>query len=87
MGSIYLGVAGENTDPIGPKIGPIQMFIALYDYESSADQDLSLTKGDEIIIVNNQDKYWWQARCVSSGREGYIPSNLLAPMGSIRSRE
>ena len=87
MNSISPGVPVENTDQIEPPLGPVEKFIALYDCKSRTEKDLSLTKGDEIIIVNNQDNRWWKARCASSGREGFIPSNYVAPIVNIRSRE
>ena len=77
----------ENTDPIGALLGPVEKFIALYDCEPRTEEGLSLTKGDEIIVVDNKDNRWWKARCASSGRVGYIPSNYVAPLESIRSRE
>ena len=87
MNSISSGVPVANIDPMGPPLGPVEKFIALYDCESRTEEDLSLAKGDGIIIVDNQDNRRWKARCVSSGKEGYISSNYVAPLESIRSRK
>ena len=33
---------------------------------------------DEQFHIINNDGDWWQARSISTGREGYIPSNFVA---------
>ncbi|CAL9703530.1 unnamed protein product [Knipowitschia caucasica] len=50
--------------------------IALYDYEAIHDGDLGFKKGDRLIILEESGE-WWKAKSVSSGLEGFIPSNYV----------
>ena len=75
------------TNAPAPAGGGVLTYIALYDYEARTAEDLSFRKGDRLQVINNQDGDWWQARSLASGREGYIPSNYVAPMESIKSKE
>ena len=65
--------------------GPI--FIALFDYDQRTSEDLSFKKGEHLEIINNQDGDWWQARSLSTMREGYIPSNYVAEHKTIQAEE
>ena len=65
--------------------GPI--FIALFDYDQRTSEDLTFRKGEHLEIVNNQDGDWWQARSLSTMREGYIPSNYVAEHKTIQAEE
>ncbi|KAM4033416.1 proto-oncogene tyrosine-protein kinase Src isoform 2-T2 [Anomaloglossus baeobatrachus] len=76
----------------GPLSGGVTTFVALYDYESRTETDLSFKKGDRLQIVNNtfvscREGDWWLARSLSSGQTGYIPSNYVAPSDSIQAEE
>ena len=63
------------------------IFVALYDYNKRTADDLNFRKGDKLQIINNIDGDWWQARSLASGREGYIPSNYVAPYQSFQAQE
>ncbi len=43
--------------------------------------------GDTLQIVNNSDGDWWYARSIKTGKEGYIPSNYVAPVKSVEAME
>ncbi|KAJ8336470.1 hypothetical protein SKAU_G00376900 [Synaphobranchus kaupii] len=70
-----------------PSTGGAQYFIALYDYEARTFDDLSFRKGDRFEIINNTEGDWWQARCMVTGKTGYIPSNYVAAADSIQSED
>ncbi|NXC41911.1 YRK kinase, partial [Penelope pileata] len=67
--------------------GGVTLFIALYDYEARTEDDLSFQKGEKFHIINNTEGDWWEARSLSSGAAGYIPSNYVAPVDSIQAEE
>uniref|UniRef100_A0A7N4V2S1 Tyrosine-protein kinase n=1 Tax=Sarcophilus harrisii TaxID=9305 RepID=A0A7N4V2S1_SARHA len=78
--------------PISPKPGGIAgtgvtLFVALYGYDARTADDLTFTKGEKFHILNNTEGDWWEARSLSSGRTGYIPSNYVAPVNSIQAEE
>ncbi|XP_024914968.1 tyrosine-protein kinase HCK [Cynoglossus semilaevis] len=51
--------------------------VALYDYDAIHDGDLGFKKGDKLKILEEMGE-WWRAMSLSSGQEGYIPSNYVA---------
>ncbi|XP_054994998.1 tyrosine-protein kinase Fgr [Sorex araneus] len=65
----------------------VTLFIALYDYESRTGDDLTFVKGEKFHILNNIEGDWWEARSLSSGETGFIPSNYVAPVDSIQAEE
>ncbi|KAM6235294.1 tyrosine-protein kinase Fgr isoform 1-T1 [Spheniscus humboldti] len=67
--------------------GGVTLFIALYDYEARTEDDLTFQKGEKFHITNNTEGDWWEARSLSSGATGYIPSNYVAPVDSIQAEE
>ena len=52
-------------------------FIAKDDFSSEIDGYLSFKKGDQLYIINQDNKNWWYARAKDSGQEGYIPVNYI----------
>ncbi|KAL9825100.1 LOW QUALITY PROTEIN: tyrosine-protein kinase Fgr [Geothlypis trichas] len=71
----------------GGSAGGVTLFIALYDYEARTEDDLTFQKGEKFHIINNTEGDWWEARSLSSGATGYIPSNYVAPVDSIQAEE
>uniref|UniRef100_A0A8C5HHW4 Tyrosine-protein kinase n=1 Tax=Gouania willdenowi TaxID=441366 RepID=A0A8C5HHW4_GOUWI len=65
----------------------VTFFVALYDYEARTSDDLTFKKGDRFQIINNTEGDWWEARSITSGKKGYIPSNYVAPADSIQAEE
>ncbi|XP_072552134.1 LOW QUALITY PROTEIN: tyrosine-protein kinase Tec [Salminus brasiliensis] len=53
-----------------------EVVIALYDFEGTESQDLSLQRGEEYVIIEKSDVNWHKARN-KYGKEGYIPSNYV----------
>ncbi|NWI65051.1 YRK kinase, partial [Todus mexicanus] len=84
------GGFSSNTLPMrsgGITGGGVTLFIALYDYEARTEDDLTFQKGEKFHIINNTEGDWWEARSLSSGATGYIPSNYVAPVDSIQAEE
>ncbi|NXH39802.1 YRK kinase, partial [Dicaeum eximium] len=73
--------------PLRATGGGVTLFIALYDYEARTEDDLTFQKGEKFHIINNTEGDWWEARSLSSGATGYIPSNYVAPVDSIQAEE
>ncbi|EHB00801.1 Proto-oncogene tyrosine-protein kinase FGR [Heterocephalus glaber] len=65
----------------------VTLFTALYDYEARTEDDLTFNKGEKFHILNNTEGDWWEARSLSSGHTGYVPSNYVAPVDSIQAEE
>lgn len=58
-------------------------YTALYDYDARSEDDLDFKKGD-ILDVTKTEGDWWLARSQKTGKEGYIPSNYVAPVDSMK---
>ncbi|ETE72284.1 Proto-oncogene tyrosine-protein kinase Src, partial [Ophiophagus hannah] len=85
---------GSNTSDMvtspqrcGALAGGVTTFVALYDYESRTESDLSFKKGERLQILNNTEGDWWLAHSLTTGLKGYIPSNYVAPSDSIQAEE
>lgn len=75
--------ADGNTEV--PTLGPLKVFVALYDYDARTDEDLSFRKGEHLEIINDTQGDWWYARSKATKKEGYIPSNYVAKLKSLES--
>ena len=58
-------------------------FIALFSFDLQSFKGLSITKGDALQIIDNSGKKWL-AHSLKSGEEGYIHSDYVAPIKSIK---
>ncbi|XP_019740578.1 tyrosine-protein kinase Fyn isoform X1 [Hippocampus comes] len=65
----------------------VTLFVALYDYEARSEDDLSFRKGERFQIINSTEGDWWDARSLTTGGSGYIPSNYVAPVDSIQAED
>ena len=63
------------------------LFVAKYDYKSQTAKDMSFKKGDELFIINSDNKDWWFARAKNSGQEGCVPSSYVAQLKSLDAEE
>lgn len=50
-------------------------YVALYDYQASDAEELSLRKGDRVAVISNSGQ-WWTVRN-ERGQEGLVPFNYL----------
>jgi hypothetical protein len=70
-----------------PKRPSNPVFVALFDYKARTEDDLTFNKGEQLEILNDKDGDWWLARSVSSGVEGYVPSNYVAEETTVEAEE
>ncbi|KAM6976779.1 tyrosine-protein kinase HCK [Aplochiton taeniatus] len=74
------GAKASRTPSNGPQAqadGPESIAIALFDYEGMHDGDLGFRKGEKLKILKESGE-WWMAMNLSTGKEGFIPSNYVA---------
>nr|4AFZ_C Chain C, FYNOMER [synthetic construct]4AFZ_D Chain D, FYNOMER [synthetic construct]4AG1_C Chain C, FYNOMER [synthetic construct] len=65
----------------------VTLFVALYDYNATRWTDLSFHKGEKFQILEFGPGDWWEARSLTTGETGYIPSNYVAPVDSIQGEQ
>lgn len=77
--------------PVPPESPPPEddsnVFLARFSYEARTSEDLSFSKGEKLLIIGNTDGDWWMGKSLSTGKEGYIPRNYVAPLSSYESEE
>jgi len=69
---------------ISPKHGcylPSNLYVLLYNFQPRRSDDLELSSGDTIQILDTSDSDWWRGRCTLNGDVGYVPSTYLARLG------
>jgi len=71
------GIKKSDRDLVGIFVQKMSgsTYVALYDYQASDEEELSLRKGDHITVINNAGQ-WWTVRN-ERGQEGLVPFNYL----------
>ncbi|XP_018089463.1 HCK proto-oncogene, Src family tyrosine kinase L homeolog isoform X2 [Xenopus laevis] len=62
------------------------VLLALYDYDGVHPGDLTFRKGDHLLLKKESGE-WWEACLISTGEEGFVPSNYVAYFNSLESEE
>ncbi|XP_076455377.1 uncharacterized protein LOC143289977 [Babylonia areolata] len=59
------------------------LFVALYDFQSGGDNQLSIVKGEQVTIIGyNKGGEWCEVKN-RAGEVGWVPSNYIAPVNSL----
>ncbi|XP_033732015.1 tyrosine-protein kinase Abl-like isoform X2 [Pecten maximus] len=59
------------------------LFVALYDFQSGGDNQLSIVKGEQVTILGyNKGGEWCEVKN-KAGDIGWVPSNYIAPVNSL----
>ncbi|NXU59399.1 ES8L3 protein, partial [Turnix velox] len=70
---------GDNHGQGDPAQGLVR---ALYDFQGRNPQELSIRMGDTLQVLDSREK-WWLVQD-KHGDKGYVPSNVLEPLGQGR---
>ncbi|CAL8311657.1 unnamed protein product [Lota lota] len=83
------GINKDDIVIVNPQPRPSEyVYVALYDYAARTEDDLSFHTGDTLEALDKSTGDWWIAKAltgVSATKQGYIPSNYVAPVESIES--
>jgi len=55
--------------------------VAMFPFTKRLKDELTFEKGDHLDILNTRNSNWWMVS--RKGREGYIPSQYVAKVGSL----
>ncbi|CAD7083302.1 unnamed protein product [Hermetia illucens] len=64
-----------------------RVVVALYDYKSRDESDLSFMKGDRMEVVDDTESDWWRVINLTTRQEGLIPLNFVAEERSVNSED
>ncbi|CAI5758562.1 unnamed protein product [Candida verbasci] len=71
----------EAPSSIPPKLepGPVGYCTAIYDYKAQEHDDLTLSKGDKIAVIEHLSEDWWKGykSGMNSDKSGVFPSNYV----------
>ncbi|KAI8820880.1 uncharacterized protein EV422DRAFT_67014 [Fimicolochytrium jonesii] len=52
--------------------------IALYEYEATNEEELTIKENDNLLVLDDSDEEWWFVRLISKkGREGLVPASYV----------
>ena len=49
----------------------------MYDFHASESDELTVKKGDFVMILNKENKDWWLVCTTDSKQQGLVPANYL----------
>lgn len=73
--------------PDSPLSDEENVYLARYSYDARTSEDLSFKKGERLLIIGGTEGDWWMGKSLTTGKEGYIPRNYVAPATSYESEE
>ena len=57
-----------------------EQVVAMYDYKSEKKVDLSMKRGDRVLVLGKSHTGWWQGQNLDNGERGYFPSNFVTQL-------
>lgn len=72
----------EKTRQLQPQSTNAEYVEVLYNYAAQQPEDLSLTVGDKVQVLEHTSPDWWRGTC--NGRTGMFPSNYVKPTFDAR---
>lgn len=64
------------------KTAPSKVAVALYDYHSTEEGEISINEGDNLLVVDDTDEEWWMVRFFSEDGEGLVPKTYVKIISS-----
>ncbi len=61
---------------------PLKVVVANSDYWSQNSGALSFKRGEHFEVLDDSEGPWWKARSYVTKQTGYIPSELVGPVGA-----
>ncbi|XP_055320019.1 uncharacterized protein LOC129577281 isoform X2 [Sitodiplosis mosellana] len=55
---------------------PTNLYVVLYNFKARHPDELDLTAGFKVTVIDHSDPDWWRGKCL--GRVGYFPSKYVA---------
>ena len=63
------------------------VFVGKWDFDGRTDDEMSFKKGDLLYVISTDEGDWWFAQSMTTGKDGYIPSNRVTKWKSLEDEE
>ncbi|XP_071500194.1 spectrin alpha chain, non-erythrocytic 1-like [Diadema antillarum] len=78
-----LAKRGNQQDiPVSEDVGK-EYVVALYDYMEKSPREVSMKKGDVLVLLNSTNKDWWKVEV--NDRQGFVPAAYVKKMDAAQS--
>lgn len=77
----------KHTPTRNNQISKTRIVVAVYDYKERDVSDVSFKKGDRMEVIDDSDGDWLNVIHLTTGEQGFIPGNFVAPELSVESEE
>jgi len=67
---------GERLPNVDSRVGGESFATALYDFTADGEDELSVTEGERLIVLEKDGDEWWKCRN-TKGAEGVVPASYL----------
>ena len=70
--------------PHPPAYKRIPKAVGLHQYIAKSKMQLTIEKGEQLEVIDKvDDDKWWKVRSLRTGKQGFVPSNSVAPVQTI----
>lgn len=76
--SPHSGSPGQSPKMKGTRQLPSNIYAVLYNFQPRREDELGLSAGSTVHVLDISDSDWWRGRCTITGSTGFLPSTYLA---------
>ncbi|KAL7055952.1 hypothetical protein AAHC03_022874 [Spirometra sp. Aus1] len=84
-GQRLCGLSANEQRSASPEL--TNRLVAIFDYNARTDEEISLRKGDVMLVLNDSDSEWWFVEHCRTSAKGYVPSSYVAFEFSVEAEE
>ena len=55
----------------------LNQLVSTSDFVAASASELSMSKGDRILVLKREDNGWWLVRQQNTGKAGWVPSTFF----------
>ncbi|CAI8009155.1 SH3 and PX domain-containing protein 2A, partial [Geodia barretti] len=72
-----LQVASVNSQVQLDNFDPVEMYVAIADFDAAEDSNISLRAGEHVQLMDSSRSDWWLVSLPESGLSGWVPADYL----------
>lgn len=83
----HVDIIRPRATPTRPPLVKGRVVIAVYNYNARDIMDVSFRKGDRMEVIDDTEGDWLNVLHLTTGEQGLVPGNFVAPELSVESEE